>query len=305
MVPWLHCDNRKSAIEWREQYLHRAQKIMKSKWERYQRHEACIPLVGYPEKFIECLELDERCGDEVITFTKNGYYPDKYDVSKSLEELAVQVTCSSMGWPYPNNWQQERVRLLGCRNTEYDIFDLAGYDPTKKNLLQNIGNITTNAKEKEDSSDKKRMKYTPQPSNAATDAPLDIGKQKHDERKKENDTTAVASVGGEQQRRENNRAAYQEGGYYNRHPRAERRGEYNPAKYQPKEEDKIALPPLDGPLVSNDSLEEEKKEEEDEQQQYRYSTPQYNPAYDEASYYGYNNDDGGFNYGHDGDSFYE
>ena len=77
MVPWLHCDNRKSGSEWREQYLHRAQKIMKSKWERYQRREACIPHVGYPEEMIEYLELDERCGDEVITFTKNGYYPDR------------------------------------------------------------------------------------------------------------------------------------------------------------------------------------------------------------------------------------
>ena len=48
------------------------------------------------------------------------------------------------------------------------------------------------------------------------------------------------------------------------------------------------------------------KEEEYEHYQYRYSTPQYNPAYDEASHYGYNNDDGGgFNYGHDGDSFYD
>ena len=72
---------------------------MKSKWERYQRREACIPHVGYPEEMIEYLDLDECRGDEVITFTKNGYYPDKYDVSKSLEELAVQVTCSSMGWP--------------------------------------------------------------------------------------------------------------------------------------------------------------------------------------------------------------
>ena len=57
--------------------------------------------------------------------------------------------------------------------------------------MNNIGNTTNaNSKEKEDSSDKKRMKYTPQPSTAATDAPLDIGKEGNDgdEREKENDT---------------------------------------------------------------------------------------------------------------------
>ena len=38
--------------------------------EEYVDHVACIPHVGYPEKMIENLELEEHMGNEVITLPK-------------------------------------------------------------------------------------------------------------------------------------------------------------------------------------------------------------------------------------------
>lgn len=79
------------------------------------------PILGTVEEFQRKLCLNEM---GVQTFTRDGCYPSKEDISQALEDRAIEVTCRAMGWKIPANWRLDRKPSLhGLR-----ILDLAEWD---------------------------------------------------------------------------------------------------------------------------------------------------------------------------------
>ena len=91
------------------------------------------PHVGTVEKFQTEMKLGYNDGG-VYTFTADGGYPTCMDVSSSLEDDAVSVTCSAMGWKIPINWRDVRKRIVNLH--DIPILDLALWDKEQQLLLQ-------------------------------------------------------------------------------------------------------------------------------------------------------------------------
>jgi len=144
--------------EHRKNYFVEAREIMKDNWYRYDDRNIDIPYVVLPESILQHFKVDE---EEIITFTKDGCYPDKNDISQELEENAVIETCLAMGWQIPLDWREQRVKWrdqrLKYQELDSMVFDLAAYDATKKAFIH----------DEEDSH--KRMKYTLPPSSQEED----------------------------------------------------------------------------------------------------------------------------------------
>ena len=134
--------------EHRKNYFVEAREIMKDNWYRYDDRNIDIPYVVLPESILQHFKVDE---EEIITFTSDGCYPDKNDISQELEENAIIETCAAMGWQIPLDWREQRVnwrdQRLKLQELEEMIFDLAAYDATKKAFIH-------------DEDSHKRMKYT-------------------------------------------------------------------------------------------------------------------------------------------------
>lgn len=143
-VPWLHGHGHipgtsQKQDDWREQHFQRAREMM-----REYSPDIISPFVEKgPERMQYFLMLDE---EDIFTFTKDGCYPGKDDISQALEDKAVKVTCEAMGWEIPTNWRQERERERAVWRVE-DAFDLAEHDANKVNEM----------------GDNKRMKYSIDP----------------------------------------------------------------------------------------------------------------------------------------------
>mmetsp|Transcript_15746 Transcript_15746/g.33266 ORF Transcript_15746/g.33266 Transcript_15746/m.33266 type:complete len:404 (-) Transcript_15746:201-1412(-) len=132
-VPWLHGhgkhhltkqksknnDEEFDNTNWQHQYFQRAREMMRE-------CGTALPLpyieMG-PERMQHHLMLDEN---DIYTFTKDGCYPDANDISRALEDRAVEVTCAAMGWKVPEHWRRERERERAALLV--DVFDLAKYD---------------------------------------------------------------------------------------------------------------------------------------------------------------------------------
>ena len=163
-VPWYHNDTSKRCIskevplEHRKDYFMKAKQIMKNNWRYEQNRKGDIPYVLNAEEIqFKQLELYEK---EIITFTSDGCYPDKNDISQELEETAVIETCLAMGWQIPLDWREQRVKWrdqrLKYQELDSMVFDLAAYDATKKAFIH-------------DEDSHKRMKYTLPPSSQGED----------------------------------------------------------------------------------------------------------------------------------------
>jgi len=147
-VPWLeHTSTSDDCIK--KSLFRKARKMMEDNWYRDNERQNDIPFVNYPEDMQKILRLRDS---DLITFTEDGCYPDKNDISQELEENAVIETCLAMGWQIPLEWREERVKWrdqrLKYQELDSMVFDLAAYDATKKAFIH----------DEEDSH--KRMKYT-------------------------------------------------------------------------------------------------------------------------------------------------
>jgi len=146
---------------------------MKDNWYRYDDRNIDIPYVVLPESILQHFKLDE---EEIITFTEDGCYPDKNDISQELEDNAVIETCMAMGWQIPLEWREQRVKWrdqrLKYQELDSMIFDLAAYDATKKAVWDNV------TSDEEDSH--KRMKYTLPPLSTTQG---EDGRQQYDTKK--------------------------------------------------------------------------------------------------------------------------
>ena len=138
-VPWYHndtskrCITKKVPLEHRKNYFEKALQIMKNNWRYDQNRKGDIPYVLNAEEIqFKQLELYE---EEIITFTTDGCYPDKNDISQSLEELAVIETCKYMEWDVPVDWREQREWYTNKRckhqNIRPMVFDLAEFDAAK------------------------------------------------------------------------------------------------------------------------------------------------------------------------------
>jgi len=156
--------------EHRKNYFVEAREIMKDNWYRYDDRNIDIPYVVLPESILQHFKLDE---EEIITFTSDGCYPDKNDVSQALEETAVIETCLAMGWQIPLDWREDRVhwrdQRLKFQELDSMVFDLAAYDATKKAFIH-------------DEDSHKRMKYTlpPLPTTTQGEDRTEYGTEKNE-----------------------------------------------------------------------------------------------------------------------------
>jgi len=158
-VPWYHNDTSKRCImkkvplENRKNYFEKALQIMKKNWRHDKERHGDIPFLDTPEDMQEILRL---CDSNLITFTEDGCYPDKNDISRELEETAIIETCAAMGWQIPLEWREERKQWTKARckhqNIQPMIFDLAAYDAAKKKA--------ESKSHLDDEDSHKRMKYT-------------------------------------------------------------------------------------------------------------------------------------------------
>lgn len=125
-VPWLHGN----PLGESERAHHRAYEYMELKG-KYN-----SPRLGTVEKFMTTLGLKER---DIFTFTSDGCYPTKQDISQALEDKALEVTCAAMGWEIPENW-----RLIRKKESEthgLPLLNLADWDQRK---TKNNSNDETN-----------------------------------------------------------------------------------------------------------------------------------------------------------------
>lgn len=83
------------------------------------------PHIGTVEEFQSAtnLNLNEW---SVHTFTVDGGYPTAEDISQYLEDKAIVVTCSAMGWAVPENWRAIRKKLSDTHNIP--VLNLAEWD---------------------------------------------------------------------------------------------------------------------------------------------------------------------------------
>lgn len=91
------------------------------------------PHLGSVENFQESLNVGE---EEVYTFTADGYYPTKEDVSQALEDKAVAMICKITGWEVPNDWRALRERKTDLH--DIPICNLNDWDAGKYTNKQNI-----------------------------------------------------------------------------------------------------------------------------------------------------------------------
>mmetsp|Transcript_13580 Transcript_13580/g.29531 ORF Transcript_13580/g.29531 Transcript_13580/m.29531 type:complete len:376 (+) Transcript_13580:221-1348(+) len=131
-VPWLHghghvLGTHRDTQNSREQHFQRASRRMRDCAVCHPEDIPCVEMG--PEKMQLLMELDD---DDIFTFTKDGCYPGKDDISQALEDIAVKVTCEAMGWEMPPDWRQERERQSRMRCVE-EVFDLVEHDAKKTN----------------------------------------------------------------------------------------------------------------------------------------------------------------------------
>jgi hypothetical protein len=112
-VPWLH-GNPFGAPD---RAHHRAHAWMREKGTREGPH------LGTVEAFAATLDLDER---RVHAFTPDGCYPALEDITRGLEDRAVEVTCAAMGWARPEDWRRARAKLSETHGLP--LLDLADWD---------------------------------------------------------------------------------------------------------------------------------------------------------------------------------
>jgi len=153
-VPWFeHTSTSDDCIK--KSLFRKARKMMEDNWYRDNERQNDIPFVNYPEDMQKILKLRDS---DLITFTNDGCYPNKDDISQELEETAVIETCSAMGWQIPLEWREERKQWTKARckhqNIQPMIFDLAAYGAAKKKKAE-LNNGTS-----DDEDSHKRMKYT-------------------------------------------------------------------------------------------------------------------------------------------------
>mmetsp|Transcript_19113 Transcript_19113/g.40291 ORF Transcript_19113/g.40291 Transcript_19113/m.40291 type:complete len:242 (-) Transcript_19113:275-1000(-) len=134
-VPWLHGN----PLGESERAHHRAHEYMELKG-KYD-----VPHLGTVEKFMTTLGLKER---DIFTFTNDGCYPTKRDISEALEDKAVEVTCAAMGWDIPQNWRI--VRKKESETHGLPILNLADWDQKqrKNHKHTNNNNDSDNASKK-------------------------------------------------------------------------------------------------------------------------------------------------------------
>ncbi|KAL9189454.1 hypothetical protein ACHAXT_009129 [Thalassiosira profunda] len=106
--------------------------------------------VPYVLPSVEKIHDHFSCGEEdIYTFTGDGCYPSKKDITPALEDRSVEVTCEAMGWDAPDDWRGMR-ELERADRFVVDVYDLE------------LGGSNTNVP-REEGSDNKRMKYSPGP----------------------------------------------------------------------------------------------------------------------------------------------
>ncbi|KAL7549152.1 LOW QUALITY PROTEIN: hypothetical protein ACHAWF_012416 [Thalassiosira exigua] len=126
------------------------------------RGKGAVPHVGTVEHFQKATGVKER---DLFTFTPNGYYPSKEDVSRALvvktaafnstrwgtfetirphplifappqmdatttEDTSVRVTCEAMGWDVPRDWRTVREKQRKLHGMP--LLDLAEWDRRKR-----------------------------------------------------------------------------------------------------------------------------------------------------------------------------
>ncbi|KAL7527920.1 hypothetical protein ACHAXR_002191 [Thalassiosira sp. AJA248-18] len=134
-VPWLQDHLRDGRLV--ETEAERAHHAKAHDWqEREGRFKA--PHLGSVEQFQRILSLRER---DIFTFTSTGCYPTKEEISQSLEDTAVKVTCAAMGWKIPSDWRQIRKEIQSLPQG-LPLLDLADWDQRK---LKNSSNDEENA----------------------------------------------------------------------------------------------------------------------------------------------------------------
>lgn len=133
-VPWLH-GNPLGETE-------RAHDKARETMENRGKHDK--PYLGTVEKFMLDLGLKER---DIFTFTSDGCYPSKRDISQALEDRAVEVTCAAMDWKVPQNWRQVRKKEVETHGMP--LLDLADWDRRK---------TKTNSKEEKNSNSQTKRK---------------------------------------------------------------------------------------------------------------------------------------------------
>ena len=252
-VPWLHhgiCGGTKEFTRrgyygqvekeevFKQRYFIEARTIMsKNSWV----DKRDVPMIDNPEDMQHHLHLNE---DEIFTFTQDGCYPDKSDISQGLEDTAVAITCEVLNWPFPIDWRKHR-EAMSSRRCKYEIFDLAAHDERKKLLREHF-------------SINKRMKYTTLPASVteSLQGEKEDGKQNGEDTNEENDPMSVEKqIGSDNQDGLSHLIGYLEGaGGTPEH------GSDN--HHHQREHQEVPLPPLVGPLVSHDSAEEEKKDDQ-------------------------------------------
>lgn len=158
-VPWLHASGRvESGKTWKYQYFQIATTRMKQCSMYANSRLEDIPYVEMgPERMQKFMCLEEH---EIYTFTKDGNYPDKEDVGRDLEDMAVKVTCKALGWEIPSNWREERERQSKMRCIE-EVFDLTRWDAMKRGEMVDLEGGSGN---------NKRMRYTVDSHDAALNA---------------------------------------------------------------------------------------------------------------------------------------
>ena len=122
--------------------LNECGKVIKDRWLWLQEQYSYIKLdyfVVMPNHFHGILIIDRSLNvgeEEVYTFTADGYYPTKEDVSQALEDKAVAMICKITGWEVPNDWRVLRERKTDLH--DIPICNLADWDSRKYANKQKI-----------------------------------------------------------------------------------------------------------------------------------------------------------------------
>ena len=145
MVPYLHgnpwtCENNNNKQQQQQQHQrahYQAKEWMEENCNNKNSNngnKSRAPHVGSVEEFASSTHLNIASEYNIFTFTIDGGYPTCMDVSSSLEDDAVSVTCSAMGWKIPINWRDVRKRIVNLH--DIPILDLALWDKEQQLLLQ-------------------------------------------------------------------------------------------------------------------------------------------------------------------------
>ncbi|KAL3816976.1 hypothetical protein ACHAXA_011764 [Cyclostephanos tholiformis] len=130
-VPWLHGNPRSDRSD-RAHY--QAEEWMK------ERGRLDPPYIGSVEEFQAKMGLREM---DVHTFTIDGCYPTCDEISQALEDRAVEVTCSVMGWRMPQNWRALRRKMTDLHSIP--ILNLAEWDQHRRQRrMRDNGNVSNN-----------------------------------------------------------------------------------------------------------------------------------------------------------------